>query len=794
MLAPFVLLRVAGQPAQPFLDLAPPRSSALIDSAIAEQELMESAREELKAALHAVVPIADRRTRAAALNLKRAVHNRRTAAIAPEELAHVRQALDARAETVLARWGRARDRLDGCLRALDACGPAEIGDHLRPGIQSLAAGEDFRRALALAAPLAVCAAGTHPAHPSAPTATKNERTLLAYLMRAAMKTSPFGTFLHIAVLDPGRSAPSPPALDHSARMSRTVLNRGLAFELFTAALGCCGDPDHATFLLSPTVVWTGDGFESMAPMFGTYASRIIRLSRPVRRRLHPELCARIARLPERFRWTELMDVLTAAGLQTDAAQRLGRALLESGVITPTPWTDAHRHKAHRSGRRCPEAVDHAIDDMTQLAERAATASSAERLELRAAINASAAMTAARLGSSSGSARTTSASVAETGFFREPVGPIGETIGGLFDEVASALRPRIERRAEHSALERLFVGLYGEGGTCHDTVGFLCRAAAELGQGAPGESGTEHSDTNAEMRPRVPASVLLQIAATDRETDPVAVINRIHAGCGWLSARYAMGDSPAHAALQASLRSWLRALAAPAEPVDLLVSGDCNELQTHPRVTARALACPLEPAPVTPTLTWRDLTLQHRPQTGAIEIRSAGAPILPVYLGATFPHAGWGPTYWLTVLANPWRVLPVAVPPPPPEAPDEVWAYEQQMVGRVVMRRKSWWMTSDRARRVWFRQVGVRRSADTALDCARLGLPPRFYVTLRSAKGVQRRKPLFVDTRNPFLLDILSNDLRDAAYMEIVEPLPDTPDWPVLHGQPHVSEILLELSL
>jgi hypothetical protein len=37
-----------------------------------------------------------------------------------------------------------------------------------------------------------------------------------------------------------------------------------------------------------------------------------------------------------------------------------------------------------------------------------------------------------------------------------------------------------------------------------------------------------------------------------------------------------------------LTEWLASIHSPAEPIDIMLSGDCNALQAHPRLTRRAL--------------------------------------------------------------------------------------------------------------------------------------------------------------------------------------------------------------
>ena len=98
--------------------------------------------------------------------------------------------------------------------------------------------------------------------------------------------------------------------------------------------------------------------------------------------------------------------------------------------------------------------------------------------------------------------------------------------------------------------------------------------------------------------RIAVTVLVQFTATS-EADLAdgrasVVLNGVYPGCGSLSARHAFGDSAYHRRLRRVLREWLVSIHAPAEPIDIVLSGDCNSLQAHPRLTRRVLAWPIEP--------------------------------------------------------------------------------------------------------------------------------------------------------------------------------------------------------
>ena len=60
-------------------------------------------------------------------------------------------------------------------------------------------------------------------------------------------------------------------------------------------------------------------------------------------------------------------------------------------------------------------------------------------------------------------------------------------------------------------------------------------------------------------------------------------------------------------------------------------------------------------------------------------------------------------------------------------------------------------------------------------------------------ALDARKPLWIDTRNPFCLDLFERIARDVEWVVITEPLPDIDDsWILIQGERHVSEFQIEM--
>jgi hypothetical protein len=94
-----------------------------------------------------------------------------------------------------------------------------------------------------------------------------------------------------------------------------------------------------------------------------------------------------------------------------------------------------------------------------------------------------------------------------------------------------------------------------------------------------------------------------------------------------------------------MRRWLRSVYAPAEPIDVPLSGHCNDLQTHPRLTRRILAWPGEPirSDRPDVLSVNDVVLRLNAATGLLELLDPERRVIaPVYLAECFRYRPGGP--------------------------------------------------------------------------------------------------------------------------------------------------------
>lgn len=807
--APFALLRVASLAYDDLVALAPPRTGGLLDQLIAATDWMERLRPELESSLHTAVSRADAPGRAALLRLRRAVHRGGLNAQDPGPTDGLMSLLSDECGDRVREWVEARRLTFDLHRRASETLHEEVTDHIRPGLLSIATQEAFLQPLALATlTLAEAVRRGELSGATGLRSSKLERKLLAYAMRAAAKTSPFSTFMHHAIVRVGVSSEGGlPGLSALDRRSRSYLSRSLIAALHRAAFGCCGRVNHATFALNPSLRWLAEDLaEVLRSSPRPVGTRLWRSDRAVRFRFHRAITSGLRGLPSEFRWDELCDALRTCGLAPDAAPRFALRLFETEVVYLRPVTDGtdehpeerYEEVLQQCGSPAARSLRASLRRMARRASAFAEMGAADRVELLHQTRLLFGLAWRRLSPSPPPERLNM--IVEEGYFTRSDGPLGGPWVAQLDEVSAALRPFARLRSSYLRLRDLFRERFGEGGWCHDVVAFLCDASERCPFGALAPGPGDPDEPGPPAGRHIAVTVMIQFAADVGAPDGRwAVVNQVHPGCGWLTARHAAGVGAIHRGLRTSMRDWLRFVRRPCEPVDLILCGECNDLQAHPRLTDRVLVWPTEPHCDGPALDARDLVLIHDPVTGLLALRDAyGHPVSPVHLGGTLPSPSWGPKYWLTVIADPyWVGYPMDEWRIPADSRLDFEFRPRRTTGSVVLSRATWCLKADHLRRSWFSRGGIDRLWDVASHCREHAIPQwvyarTLYVPTQTGNG-DSHKPLWVDTRNPFCLDLLEQTLDTSGWVAITEALPNVYSTPhYLEGRRYAAEFLIEM--
>jgi hypothetical protein len=817
-LAPYALLRVAALSYDVPRGLAPPRTTALLGQMIAARADAEKVRAAVEDALFTAVPrLINKNVQRAAVRLKRDVHNGR-ATEPPEGAAEaIAAALAPDAAAALRDWLAAQRRIREARADLIDTFSAELRGHVRPRLRAVLADDDFRRAMALASP-ELQAAWTREADrtPMVVHANKPEKALLSYLIRAAVKTSPFSTFMHVVPLAIDERGPGEVDFARLVPARRAHLNRGMWARLADAAAAAL--VDDPILEANPTLRDLGRGrLEAITGRAEALLGRPWSSVRVLRYRFHPAISALLLGGGSRPA-SEWQDRLCAAGLPAAGARELIQKLVQRGLLWPPAVVDvfdddpgasvcARFAAASEFGVTVARDAVHQLDARSRAfvdagpEERSAALGDLRQIELTA-------LTA--LGLTEVDKLTNV--VLEDSWRCGATGALGGGLLVRLRELADFLSTQVGVSPEYVTLTRLFVQQFGEGGRCTDLMGFV-RAAIhhlieplELGQ-RPRLPSPPRAPAGARLGVTVQVQVAAQGSGALAAGDLRLVVNRAHEGVGWLATRFIGRGHPDHEALASRLQSWLVEAAAPREPLDLIVSGHCNDLQTHPRLTRRIFGW--EGEPIRPerrdVVRPAELTLLHDPDGGRLELVDRdGTLVAPCSLGGAVPNSSWGIPWVLHLLGQPYQILRPDWVQASLTADSPAVVFEPRRTYKsVVLTRACHWVRAAWVRERWLAKSGAERLVAVAEDVHALRLPTVFFAGRRieplDVKVVTQQsidsgyKPLWVDTRNPFCLDLLERVARQGEWISLTEVLPGEPElWVELNGHRHVSELQVEM--
>jgi hypothetical protein len=793
MLCSEALLRVAALPYRDLVALRPPRTLACVLEAETATQEMERLRPNLESILHSAVPNADPATRRILLQLARDIHNGRRRTVAEPTRSHALAAIARDCERAcLASWIEASAAASSALATAETELSREIVGHTRARLYELARRESFLRPVALAS-TALAKQLAEPARPdSRPQSSKLERSLLSYLQRAGAKTSPFSMFMYSALCKLDASHPGETvAFDGAAGTNVTYVDRGAHVRIAEATLASGGWTGSTVLAFTPGLALHEDGVVDVPQVqYVTIGRRLWRQHKAARFRLHPKITARLRSLPPRFSGARLLEEIADCGLAIGAAAVMVNRLLGAQAVRAAPSVDAFTAEPGVNA-----GDPHGLD---AVAAAVATANSAERQQLIAQAEA---IWDAAWTNRPAAERPLSLTLIHEDAHLGCEARLGGRVLAALQELPGALSPYVVEQPAYTAARSSFLAHFGEGGVCRDLHAFLRSLpnhASELqAQGPPHSTGDRAS--------RLAVCAFVQLSDTRAVgNDLLVVINQLHTGGGALSARYALGASGFHSRLATSLRDWIRAIHMPAEPLDMPLCGDINPLQAHPRLTDRVLVIDGEPlVDQRAAIPLDDLSLHHDAASNQLFFRdrSTGGVVTPVYMGATRLGPASGPVYWLTVLAQRYHIGHVSdgVVSAPDSDGGSVVHYPRQRSGCVVLQRARWWVRREKLA-AWLTGRGAQRLFEFTRARRVHGLPRLVYARAvidpsAIADDPDAHKPVWVDTENPFFLELLEAFARRHSWICLTEALPEGNDSIVtVDGEHHAAEFVLEFTV
>ncbi|MCX5588619.1 lantibiotic dehydratase family protein [Streptomyces erythrochromogenes] len=772
------------------LDLALARTS---DSLRRETEFEEQLAERadfLTDALHAAVPTLDDapHLRRAVLKLRRCIHNGRPVQLSEDIMAGLRETLGGPAALALTDWLHGMRDLSALRERTDALYEEERG-RATGRLREVLSDPVFAQGLAQASPHLLDHVTARPLEPN----SKAARSVLGYVSRAAVKTSPFSRLTALALEGGEADGTGHSYVDQQhvrAWLDTLARDKRFAAAFQVEPNRSLRRPGGRAYLLTPAHPGPGESAwrtDSIAD-----ASR------------HVELIGALASWPR----MTIAQALVRIGGRDPFGGFL--RLLDTGLLQLVlPWTATEPHPI-RSLARSLQCLSDPVARRTRalledLGKEAAGLHLLSGSERARSVN----RLAARIGSGTADDPRPAIPYAayEDALSDVPADLPAEAVREDLAELGRLLRPYVFRSHVYDWLRDEFVARYGAGGHCPDLFEFLWAVAASPGfeanlyralQKDHGESGrpTERAwlPVSASSAPPT-AAVLYQVAARSadavRSGDYRIVVNQYNSGVGGLLARFRHqldGPTADRVGLTRHLRHWIAELFPHAAPRQLTLSGDVNGMHRAADGVLPAFRWPGEPSHAGEAVhEAAPATISHCPDTDTLEFADGtGRALAPVYLGVVPQHLIPGVARLLLCLADPWIngsrlcCTPNPVDGSPPVTGEDVEVVPRRVHDRLVLGRRTWRIapealpqpTKGEQPSAYFRRVHRWRIG--------LGLPDEAFVSVEfpfTAAGVSssRSKPFWLSFQSPHAIWAAANHIgkaKDATAVRLAETCPD----------------------
>ncbi len=802
-IAPFAVARVGGLPVQVLDQLLFSTVVEQLEQVFTLEETLQTLCPAVEEALYRLVPRLedDVPLRRRVLAMKRHVHNMRLWDTAAQDVASVCAALAAAGEdgAALAEWYRLATQREQTLRAAEESYERAHSQAER-ALAAAVANTEFQQGLALTSPDLLRALRRQQeeqtGHGWRP-AGKLVRSCLAYLTRAALKTSPLSTFTRMALVEVGQAC-SERTYEQEHRIVRlTRLLPASWVELLARHPLLAAALDYEPHQgLTPSARKAG----VMRVLTTTYTFHhdfAWRDEKVVERRFDERRAARLCAFLRSGRATSYRRLLEMMPCPAERAPQLFALMVEMQLIRPIA---PYRRREARPLLALAQALD-ALEAplartlaarmraIQELVEASLHADGAQRLALGEQLRQNALWVFQELGQEPPAWLKTANLLYEDMYAANALPLLPAQVREDLAQVAAVLRPAIIRSRLYDYLYRAFVERFGERGETSDILGFLedfleredlsellARSVAEdhIALQQPGHVRSALSGGASAIPPAV--TFFYQIAAESQEAvergEYQLVVNQVCSGEGGLLGRFSDLLDNEHGALRARLSNWLRVLYDGRPVLEVPVVGDWHNLQGETGVGDGVLRWPAEQASSDPserTIELRDLRLRARPEDETLVlVDRQGQVVAPCYMGVVPVHLMGHAIRLFLVLLNPWTSdYPVGWgthrASQRDQPPREVEFYPRQQQGRVVLRRARWCFPKEEIPR---RQKG---EGDFAFF-VRLQrwrrhhrLPEEVYLsTMRAQLAIEARarKPVWLHFACPYTLELLTQVLDD----------------------------------
>ncbi|RBQ20696.1 hypothetical protein DP939_06330 [Spongiactinospora rosea] len=806
-IAPFVLVRFSGYAATGPRRLRAGRAVAGLDEVRECGLRLAALKDPLSEALYELVPTLPAEERRAAVVLRRDVHNGRVPRISEDARDRLAARLAPDVRLTLARWLAALERSETAMTAYTETFEAELAEAEAELIEQ-AGTDELIKALSLAAPeitAAVLRADADRIHAKA--RRKLLRTLLNYLVRATVKTSPLGWFSPVAVcsiggVDPGGSA------EGGTYQSIASLPQALYLRLLQRFSAHESAGRHLRFhpvrKLNGTHMVRASYLHTRTNSFFWREDLVTDLSvHREQARTVPhgmsgdQVLATLRRDDPEASWTRVARLTDTGLLRLESAWPEGEydahdavtALAESPGVTEAMGTE----------------VAGALRDLGEGMRRMFDAAPRDRAALASRIT----RLAAGLDEVTATAtapRVPDLAVREDVVRNEPLPALPAWVEDALSGYGRHLSSRMGVLPQYASTLDFWRRHVAP---AHDSLplpAFLARYMTTPGPHLrhnadvrlPGTRGPGIGVGPSMLRPAF--AILFQLATLE-DREQVIVLNQIMDGSGGVTARFRGLLAPG--LLEDPLEAWLGHLVPEgSRPLELPVSSDWNPVQARCAGRTRALDIGGGLVPTGEPVPLDRLRIRLDEPSGTLVVEDEHGPVVPYYSGLVPRRMLNGPANVLATLTSPWyctapEVWGTASLLLRLERPDGVVHTPRERVGAVITRRARWTVSAA--------ELLARVKAPTPAltfaayrDWARAhGIADELFVrrgTTEPDLFAKSRKPLWLSGDVPLSVQALLDSLsaKEILIMEEALPRPGT-DSPVIDGHPRTAEYVAHLS-
>lgn len=743
-IAPIVMARVCGLPVSSLDVLAAPATMDLVRLSLDARAVAEGLAPAIGDALHALVPLLDndKPARRAALKLRRDTHNLRLAESTETAIDRVLPHLAAPDAERLRGWLDAVRQAEQYVDKAAQVAPGELAEGAARMVRELKKPR-IADGLALASPVFAQALLGGSAVPK--WASRQARSAVAYLNRAAVKPSPFATLATLGVTG-WSSFPALPDLP----LSQLSSSRAVAMELL-----------QPVEVIKNKSLRQVNGRWLAALPFYCHANTVFFREDEITD------CGQAQRavdlLPDgRMTLSEVGELL---GIDAAAVRRL----VAVGILQPvTPW-------------RLPDGKHFAALPLKELGEiEARVAAPASGYERAVDVERARGVVTKTLGAKTPDWLPTAPLFHEVTAHEQKLSPVlPESVREDLEVAAKHIGAHVQRSVVYDRLLEFFRYRHGSGSGCYDLIGFCydflttvdpLSLARELTDTRPHKDLRGHGTLG-----RPSNAVFFQLAASSPAAiaagDYRFVVNSVQAGFPGMLGRWACVPA-LHDRLADPLEDWVSETHPGCEIYQLSAHADWVEFQRPAVRSIRRAAWASDLADGDPDVVdLRGFTLAHDPATDTLQVSDAqGRPAAFGYFGAIPPMILRGVDRLLYLLSDPWTAVHGGTDVPS----DRITVVPRRETGRVLWRRATWLVPPAELPRVVPGESPVAFLTRVESWRRAHGLPDEVFLTQAAASrlGERPQKPQWLGFDHPHAIWAALRQVDpESGVVELTEALP-----------------------